>query len=107
MKIKMSGFDEFKNKLRKLEQNIKELEQTTSVAFSELFTSDFMHHHTSFSSIEELFEAGNFKIDTNDDFEKISDDVLNTLVSKHTDFSSWQEMLDEAGSEYVANKLDL
>ena len=64
-----------------------------------------MQHHTSFSSIDELFEAANFKIHNNDDIVKIPDDKLDAYISKHTDFSSWQEMLDEASSEYALEKL--
>ena len=93
MSIDFTGFDELEKELRRLERNAKELSQTTEVSFNELFTAAFMNKHTSYSSIDELLDAGGF------------DEALDQFVSKVTSFSTWEEMLSEATSEYAARKL--
>lgn len=105
MSIDFTGFDELEKELRRLERNAKELSQTTEVTFNELFTAAFMNKHTSYSSIDELLDAGGFDAKTSEEFEKIPEEALDQFVSKVTSFSTWEEMLSEATSEYAARKL--
>lgn len=105
MQIKTSGFDELENYLKQLEQNVKDLENTKSVTFDELFIPKFMHQYTSFDTIDDLLLAGGFEVNSSEDFKLIPDDVLDKHISEHTNFSSWQEMLNSAASEYAARKL--
>ena len=107
MSIEIKGLDELKEHLDQMQQNAKELEQTKSVSFSDLFTSSFMQKHTEFSSIDKLFKAGNFIVESQEDFEAISESELDAHVNKTTNFSSWQDMLDEAVKEFTAKKLGL
>lgn len=106
MQIKTSGFDELEKELTKLSNNLTELSRTSSVSFGELFTSKFMQHHTQFDSLDDFFEAGNLDIQSQEEFEAIPDDVLDKHVVSYTNFSSWQEMLDTASSEYVKHKIE-
>lgn len=105
MSVKVSGFDKLEKELKRMERNAKELSKTTEVPFDELFTDSFMHKHTPYSSIDEFLTAGGFNAQTSEEFEKIPDEELNQFVSKVTSFSTWEEMLDEATSEYVLSKL--
>jgi hypothetical protein len=107
MGIKITGFDEVKNKLNQLQNNAKKLEGTKSVSFDELFNDSFMSQHTNFSNLEEFFEAGSFKANSKEDFEAIPDSKLDEHVSKTTKFSSWKDMLDEAVKEFTIRKLGL
>lgn len=46
MGFEINGFDELKNHLSKIENNVSNLSKTDSLSFDELFTSDFMSKHT-------------------------------------------------------------
>lgn len=107
MGIEFKGFDELENNLKQLQKNAETLEDTKSVSFDELFNDSFMSEHTNFSNLEEFFEAGNFNVNSNEDFEAIPDSKLDEHVSKSTNFSSWQDMLDEAVKEFTIRKLGL
>lgn len=106
MQIKISGFDELERELTKLSNNTTELASTSSVSFGELFTSEFMKKHTQFNTLDDFFKAGKLDIQSQEDFKAIPDNVLDKHVVLYTNFSSWQEMLDTAGSEYVKHKLE-
>lgn len=108
MKIKidgLDGLDEFSKKLKKMARAAKELDGTHEVPFSELFTFDFMMKYTSFTSFDELLEAGGFVVNGPEDFKAIPDDVFDQHISKNTQFDSWQDMLGKAGTEYAMRKI--
>ncbi len=104
-KFKMEGFDELKKQLKKMERAAKELEKGNSVSFDVLFNQSFMSKYTQFNSFEEFLSAGNFKVESQEDFEAIPDEDMDIHVSKTTQFNSWEEMLNTATSEYVAKRL--
>lgn len=106
MSIKFSGFDKLEKDLKKLQKSAEELEKTTEVPFSELFNKSFMKKYTSFNSFSEFLEAGKFNVTSQTDFENIPNDKFNQHISKTTKFSNWNEMLNEAGNQYVCEKLN-
>jgi hypothetical protein len=69
------------------------------VKFDDLFTRGFMRWHTDFSSIDEMFKASGFKIQTAEDFKAIPEDQWNSFVGQKTRFQSWQEMQNKAAAE--------
>lgn len=105
MQIKTTGLDELINHLNDLQENLTELENTTSVSFGELFIPEFMQKYTSFNSFDDLLTAGGFEVNSQEDFKAIPDDVFDEHIAKHTNFSSWDEMLGTAGTEYASRKL--
>ncbi|KRQ86017.1 hypothetical protein ABG79_02149 [Caloramator mitchellensis] len=106
MSYKIKGFDEFSKNLKKIEDNLKELEKNNTVSFDELFNSQFMSRYTNFSSFEELLSYGGFEVNSQEDFEAIPDNKMDEVVRKTTTFSSWEEMLSKAAETYIAKKLD-
>jgi hypothetical protein len=102
---KIKGFDEFSKELKRLSKNAKRLDGENNVSFTELFTREFMVKYTDFSSFEELLEAGNFIVNSQEDFEAIPDDVFDEHIKSVTKFSSWREMLEKASAEWVEKKL--
>ncbi|KKB34139.1 hypothetical protein [Bacillus thermotolerans] len=105
MGIKGTGFKGLGKELNKLAENAKKLEEGQSVTFTELFTERFMSKYTRFTSIEEFFEKSPFEVQTNEDFDKINKAELDKYVSENTQFSSWENMLGEAGKEHIARQL--
>lgn len=102
-----NGLNELTKYFKNIEKNAKELEKTQSISFDILFNSKFMSKHTVFSSFDSLLEAGNYKVNSQEDFEAIPDDEFDTFISSNTKFESWQDMIDTASTEYALNKLGL
>lgn len=105
MSLKFDGFDELEKELKTLQKKASELEGTHDVPLDELFTSDFLKKHSSFSSFDELLSAGNFEVNSQEDFDAIPDDVFDRHIASVTDFDSWESMLGEAASEYTYKQL--
>lgn len=105
MGVKIQGLDEFQKNLKRMEKAAKNLGNTHSVSFDELFKSSFMRKYTNFSNFDEFLEAGNFIVNSQEDFEAIPDSEMDSHVSKTTKFSSWEKMLSKAGEEYALRKL--
>lgn len=103
--FKMKGLDKLEKQLKQMERNAKELNGSKNIPLSQLFPASFMKKYTSFSSVDDLFEAGGFKIDSQSDFDALPSDKLDKHIAATTKFRSWEDMLGEATSQYVASKL--
>ncbi len=103
--FKMKGFDKLEKQLKQAEKAARELSKTTHVSFEELFPASFMRKYTSFSSMDELLKAGGFSVESQEDFEAISSSEFDVCVAAHTKFKNWEEMLDEATSQFALKKL--
>ncbi|MEZ7197201.1 hypothetical protein [Pseudodesulfovibrio karagichevae] len=98
----MKGFDELDKKLKRLENNAKQMDGTREVSLVELFPSNFMSEYTSFADIQEFFDF----VDIDLENEELGDsEVLQTAIRERTQFSSWQEMLEQATVTYVEKQL--
>ena len=105
MSFKISGLDDLQKELKKMEKAAKELDGENQVAFNDLFTRSFMSKYTNFSTFDEFLNAGNFIVNSQEDFEAIPDDDMDCHVQGTTKFSSWEEMLGSATEKYVAKQL--
>ncbi|WP_331463459.1 MULTISPECIES: hypothetical protein [Lachnospiraceae] len=105
MKMKIKGLDELEKQLKQMEKGAKELDGTHSVPFGELFTPSFMKKYTSFSSMDELLNAGGFKVESQEDFKNIPEDEFDKHIATSTNFSTWKDMLGKASQQYAAKKL--
>ena len=104
-RFKISGFDGLQKELKRMQRAAKELEGTHEVPFSELFVPAFMRKYSTFTSFDELLEAGGFHAETSEEFEAIPEAPFDEHIAKTTKFHNWQEMLDTATEEYVTRKL--
>ena len=101
MGFEIKGFDELKDHLSKIENNISKMSETNNLSFEDLFTSDFMSKHTNCKSFDEFLSTSGFT----QSFEDIPDDDWDTYVSQHSSFTSWEEMIDTAVEQYVSKQL--
>lgn len=101
----IEGLDELQEKLDCITQKLQELDGHKEVA--EVLTSDFLSRSTKFSSLEELFEASGFKIESQDDFAAIPLDEFDRFIRSNSLFDGWQALLSTAGSEWAKKKLGL
>lgn len=92
-----------KNQLKELEKKLKKADGYAS--FNELFNKDFMRKYTDFSSIEEFFKFGGFEVNTQEDYNNLSQEELDKVVREKTKFKTWEEMLHCAGKEEMVRRL--
>ena len=102
-----NNFNKINDTLNDLQRNADDLSNGINVSFAELFPCTFMQKHTQFSSIDELVSAGGFKVESKEDFESIPDDEFNKHIASTTQFESWDDMINEAASQYAFKKLRL
>lgn len=105
MSFKITGLKELQKKLEDLGRKAEELHGQHNVPLNELFNADFMRRHTNFESFDALIEAGGFKVETAEDFSAIPDREWDEHIAKVTKFPNWQEMLNEAGTEWAQKQL--
>lgn len=104
MKFEIKGLKEFQKKLDNMAKEAKKLDGST-VSFDVLFNKTFMRKYTSFTTFDELLDAGGFIVNSQEDFEAIPDDEFDKHIMSNTKFKSWEAMLNEASSLYAAKKL--
>lgn len=103
MGVEVSGFDDMSKKLDNMVKNAEKISGEHSYEISEILSDSFMQKNSRFSDANSfLSEIG---IHNNDDLEAYPDDKMDAYVSNETHFSTWQDMLSEAGGEFVANRL--
>jgi len=96
------GFDDLQKFLQQAEQGAKELQGNHEYAVDEILTDSFISNQTRFSSLDGWWEAGNFGTDSMDEVE---DKALDTYVDQSTSFSTFDDMIEEAVSQFTAKKL--
>ena len=105
MGFSVDGFDELIKDLDQLAKNAESLSGTHEVSLGELLTSDFIQSCSSYSSVDEMLNAGGFYIESIEDFEAIPEKELDAHISQTTHYASWEDMLGKATEAYVASKL--
>lgn len=103
--FEIRGLNEVKRKLDRLSKNTQALSGSHDIPASELFPPTFMRLYTKVPSFEALFEAGGFKVESQDDFEGIPDAEWENVIRSYTSFSSWHEMQEKAAEEYFMRML--
>lgn len=100
-----------KNEFRKnLEQAMEEqlglrLNEPNSIPFTEVFPEEFMKLYTEFETIEAFFEASPWTVEAQDDFRKIPEDEFDEYVDEHTDFPSWEIMLQTGQKRLIERRV--
>jgi len=107
MGIKVGGFDDLQRKLKKLTKDLKKIEGTRELSLEQLLPPEFISRHSQFSSVQELFNAGPFNIESQDDFENLDPAEMDRFIDSNTDFSGWEEMKARAGEKYFANMVNI
>jgi len=66
-----------------------------------------MSRNTQHATFSAFLEASGFMVESQADFEAIPDEEWDQFVRANSRFSSWEEMLQEAGQEWLKGKLGL
>lgn len=107
MKVTLKTSGNFKEKLTELSNRAKALDGKHQVMLKDLMSPAFIAGCSTFSSIEELFAASNFKIEAQGDLDAIPEDQLDAFVSNHTSYGSCSEMKHAAIREWTKSQLGL
>jgi len=105
MGIEITGLDEIRRKLEKLQHRVANL--NGPVSFDDLFPPEFMRRYTDFLTMDDMIKASGHEVKTAADFEAIPDDEWDNLVNERTRFKDWSEMKNKAAGEYAERRLNL
>ena len=99
--MKTKGFDEFRNKLKRLQENAKSIEGKNEIPLPELMPDSFIQKYTNFQTLKELFDSSGIEKE-----EEIKSDAFSDFIASNTRFGSWREMTQAAGAEWMRRKLN-
>ena len=107
LKFEMSGFDELERELQQLADKAEAMEGEHSVPLVELCPPAFMAAHTDFATIEEMFEASGFAVETPKDFAAIPDAEWDAFIASRTRFADWNTMQEKAAADWIGRGIGL
>jgi hypothetical protein len=99
-RIDTSGLDE-------LQRRMERMPKSESVSFGDLFNPAFMRRYTQFESIETMFNASGYTVESQEDFAAIPDDEWDAFIAANTQFPNWLGMQKTAASERMKRQLGL
>lgn len=105
--MEMEGFDELMSKLEEMQKGAERLEGEQEVPLEDLLTPQFMRRFTEFGSVEEMFEASEWEVESQEDFKAIPEERWDAFIADHSRFADWGTMLDEAGKDWATRQLGL
>lgn len=90
----MTKFEMDFSGIDKLQENLEQIDEVNGILLIELLG-------------EELFEkiTSNFSVETEEDFNRLSENELDKYISNITDYKTYQELLEEKYAEYILKKL--
>ena len=106
-KFEMSGFDELERKLQQLAENAEAMDGEHPVPLFEFLPPAFMAEHTDFATIDEMFEASGFTVETPEDFAAIPDAEWDAFIARRTRFSDWRTMQEKAAADWISREIGL
>jgi len=102
--FEIKGLDKLQKEIKKLERKGKSIGGKRQVKLTELLTDSFIRNNSDYNSLQNMVDSFPREIDSEKDFESKEWDEFVRTESK---FNSWEEMLQEAGDDWVKKKLDL
>lgn len=100
-----SEADQIARMMGRMQDKASALEQTQNLTLAELFPAPFMLRHTRHQSIDDMFLASGFKVETQEDFDAVPAGEWDIFIQNTTDFSSWDEMKKIATQAYLRQML--
>ena len=85
----------------------EELHGQHEVKFTDMYSPEFISSCSGFQSIDELFDASGFRVESKEDLEAIPDAEWEVFITQKTSFGSWLEMQKAAVAAYTKKQLGL
>jgi hypothetical protein len=99
VKINMKGLD-------RLRKNLESLDGTHKVELKEIMTPEFISGCSTFSGLDQLFNASEFKVENAEDFKAIPDNEWEAFIINNTTFESWAAMQKAALDKFMKSKIE-
>lgn len=100
-------FEDSLRKLREIQRKAEQLDGEHSIAYTELFSDEFMLRNTEFFSIASMFDESGFSVESSEAFAAISDEEWDVFIRGRTRFASWEQMKNAAAQDWAMRRLDL
>ncbi|MFB0725015.1 hypothetical protein ACEU6F_04975 [Aeromonas salmonicida] len=107
MSFEIKGLKELQKKLGYLAKSAEALDGQHQVPLTDLLNPAFISSCSKFSSVEELFDASGFKIESTEDFKAIPDAEWDSFIKSNTTYENWLEMQTSAAAQWTKSKLGL
>jgi hypothetical protein len=107
LNITVNRMGNFRQKLDDLSRRARELNGQHEVQLQDLMPTEFISGCSSYVSLEELFAASPFEINSSDDFKAIPDAEWDAFIGANTSYATWEKMREAAVLEWTRRKLDL
>ena len=88
---KVTGAEAYQQRLAELAEEARRA-YGFQISIEELMPSEFISECSSFASIDDLFAASPFKLDSWADFNAIPDTEWDAFISSQTSYNDWEEM---------------
>lgn len=98
----IKGFKDFERQLTRLQRKVKSLDGTHSVPVADLLKPDFVSANSNFPTFDAMMLTSPIKITCVEDFER---EEWNAFIVANTRFSSWTEMVGQAGEQWLSQQL--
>ena len=103
----MKDAKDLEHAIKALERNAEARGDKPHIPLAELFPVAFLTKYTEFGSLEEMGDASGHPLASHADVDTIPPGEWNTFVARHTQFSTWEQMLQIAAVEWAARQLEL
>lgn len=101
--IKLTGFDELHKKLDNMKKSAEEMHGENEVRLDDLISDSFIRKHSKFTSFDEFSKQDVFV--KYDSFEAIPQQELDDFINETTNFSTFNDLLENATVDYTRRKL--
>jgi len=98
------SFNNIDDLMKHIQKSVEE-EIDGFVSFDKLFDNGFLDRNSKFSSFDEFLKANKIVVTTQEELDNLDEFILDEAVRSSSDFSSWKDLYEAAGSEYMVNKL--
>jgi hypothetical protein len=105
MGAKLTGADKMRRNLEKIADRGRQVSGVHEYRLDELYKPDFMRRFTNYGTIDEMFKASGFKMESADDLKRIPEAEWDAFVQRSTHFTNWREMQRKAMSERTGRQL--
>ncbi|MCB9497434.1 MAG: hypothetical protein H6686_11165 [Fibrobacteria bacterium] len=105
MRSSITGLDGLQKRLKQMADGAQRLNGRHEVSLGDLFPSSFMARHTRHATIQDLFDASGFKIETMEDLEGVPHAQWDAHIRSTTIFPDWETMQRIAGAELVRRRM--
>lgn len=83
--------EHFREEIERI-RNEKDFDGKHSIPLNHLFPMGFMLKYTSFSSIFDFIEKFPYKVQAAAEIDALPKDEIDSFISKHTSFETWESM---------------